>query len=82
MVEGLLAIGFNGIYIDRFGYSDNAAALEVALHDLLEIAPIVSVNGRLAFFDLREAAAGQRARLGDAEITELARTTLMVDQLP
>lgn len=82
MIEGLVAIGFDGIYIDRFGYADNAAALEAALHDHLEISPIVSANGRLAFFDLRDAAADQRTRLAAAEVIELARTTLMVERLP
>lgn len=52
MVEILALANFEGIYIDRFGYQDNAAKLETDLTALLGVTPLVSRNGRLSFFDL------------------------------
>jgi phosphoglycerol transferase len=44
--------GFKGIYIDRFGYEDNGANIESELSHILKSKPIVSENGRLAFYEL------------------------------
>jgi phosphoglycerol transferase len=44
--------GYAGIYIDRFGYEDNAASLEQGLTTAVGEAPLVSPNGRLSFFEL------------------------------
>jgi phosphoglycerol transferase len=52
MAETLAAAGFGGIYLDRYGYSDQGAKLEGELAELLGAKPIVSGNGRLAVFDL------------------------------
>src|SRR5262249_48457008 len=49
----LLALaGLGGLYIDRAGYEDHAAALEAELARLLGTAPLVSSSGRFAFYDL------------------------------
>jgi phosphoglycerol transferase len=53
MVETIAWAGFNGIYIDRFGYQDNdRARLEAELSNFLSVSPIVSPNDRQIFFDL------------------------------
>ncbi len=52
LVETVALAGFDGIYVDRFGYSDNAAKLETDLSALLGIKPTVSQNARLSFFNL------------------------------
>ena len=44
--------GFDGIYIDRFGYPDRAAELEGELGELLGAEPLVSPDGRRSFFSL------------------------------
>jgi phosphoglycerol transferase len=44
--------GFDGIYIDRFGYPDRAAKLESELGELLDVEPLVSPDGRKSFFSL------------------------------
>jgi phosphoglycerol transferase len=44
--------GYAGIEVDRFGYADNGAALEAELRSLTEVEPVVSPNGRLAFYRL------------------------------
>jgi phosphoglycerol transferase len=53
MVHSITAAGFAGIYIDRYGYVDHAAALESQLRKLLDERPLVSDTGRLSFFLLR-----------------------------
>jgi phosphoglycerol transferase len=50
---GILALaGFSGIYIDRYGYSDQAVGLEAKLSGLLNTKPINSANQRMAFFNM------------------------------
>ena len=50
----IAAAGFGGVYIDRYGYADSAAALESQLASLLGSQPIGSEGGRLSFFPLDE----------------------------
>lgn len=52
-LEVIKRLGFNGIYIDRRGYSDNANALITQLTTLLGSPPLLnSANGELVFFKL------------------------------
>jgi hypothetical protein len=51
MARKLALGGFAGIYIDRFGYADNAVALERQLAAVAG-APMVRVDGRISFFNL------------------------------
>jgi hypothetical protein len=52
LVESLAFSGFNGIYVDRFGYSDKGVAVESELSRVIGKAPIASNSGRLSFFNL------------------------------
>lgn len=52
LVASIKAAGFSGIYIDRFGYSENAATLETQLKALLKSEPITDSTGRYLFFRL------------------------------
>lgn len=52
MVEALAWAGFSGVYIDRFGYTDNGLKIESELSNALSVSPIVSPNERQTFFDL------------------------------
>jgi len=45
-------VGFNGIYIDRYGYPDMANLMELEMEKKLGTKPIVSKNGRLVFFSM------------------------------
>ncbi|MDP8933343.1 MAG: hypothetical protein M3N42_04150 [Cyanobacteriota bacterium] len=45
-------VGFNGIYIDRYGYPDMGNLIEVEIEKKLGTKPIVSKNGRLVFFSM------------------------------
>ena len=53
------AAGFDGIYLDRFGYPDRGARLETQLRRIVGPPALVSRDGRLAFYDLRSYRAGR-----------------------
>lgn len=53
MLENVALVGFKGVYVDRFGYSEGAT-IEDKLRELIGQAPLVSSNQRLVFFDLTE----------------------------
>jgi phosphoglycerol transferase len=64
----LLALaGYGGLYIDRAGYEDHAAALEADLARLLDTAPLVSSSGRFAFYDLAPYTRALKQPLSDEE---------------
>jgi len=44
--------GYDGIYIDRFGYPDRAAELEGELGELLKVEQLASPDRRRSFFSL------------------------------
>ena len=52
LVQTITVAGFDGIYLDRFGYEDNGARIEDALTRLLGGPTLVSREGRLCFFAL------------------------------
>jgi phosphoglycerol transferase len=72
---GVAAAGFDGVYLDRFGYSDSAKSLERQIQSLAD-ARLESRDKRLVFFDLR----GLRRRLvrshTSAQLEALRRATL------
>jgi phosphoglycerol transferase len=52
LVDAITEKGFDGIYIDRFGYPDRGVKLEGELGELLMVEPVVSPDGRKSFFNL------------------------------
>jgi phosphoglycerol transferase len=52
LAQALAFEGFNGLYIDRFGYEDNGAAIEAEFSKILQAKPLNSPDGRLLFFNL------------------------------
>ena len=53
MVKTLSYAGFSGIYVDTYGYKDNGNQIISELTSILGSDPLVSENGRLAFFNMR-----------------------------
>jgi hypothetical protein len=45
--------GFEGVWVDRFGYVDDGVEIERRLTRALGVQPVVSPDGRLTFFDMR-----------------------------
>lgn len=52
MIKEIVAKGFGGIYIDRNGCLDDGAKIEKQIGAILETKPIISEDGRLAFFKI------------------------------
>jgi phosphoglycerol transferase len=53
MIASLALRGFAGIHVDRAGYPDNGVLLERTLAVVIEDQPVVSANGRHAFYPLK-----------------------------
>ncbi|HEX5585692.1 MAG TPA: hypothetical protein VFZ17_00150 [Acidimicrobiia bacterium] len=71
MLDAITAVGFRGLWVDRFGYPERAAAIEGELASASGAAPIESEDGRFAFYDLRDHAAQVKARLGASGVRAL-----------
>jgi phosphoglycerol transferase len=52
LVDTITEKGFDGIYVDRFGYPDRGVKLEGELGELLTVEPVVSPDERKSFFSL------------------------------
>jgi phosphoglycerol transferase len=72
VLETLAIAGFNGLYIDRYGYPDRAEDLEAKLQKLLGVPPLVSPNERLSFFDLQEYRTRLQAGFSSEELRRLS----------
>ncbi|MDQ3880903.1 MAG: hypothetical protein M3295_07520 [Chloroflexota bacterium] len=76
LVASVASTGFDGIYIDRFGYADRGAALEAGLRRATGVAPLVSRNGRMSFFSLLPTAARLRQSHPAGELRSIRAATL------
>ena len=68
MLQTIAFAGFSGIYIDRLGIEDKGVSLESNLSRILGIAPIVSRNQRLVFFNLTEFVGSFKNRYSPEEL--------------
>lgn len=76
-LAGVVATGFDGLYIDRFGYVDRAVQLESEIVELmLGVEPIVSRDGRLAFYDMSSYRAELVSVMGQEYLDNLATELL------
>ena len=67
VVETLALVGFRGVYLDRAGCADSGAQVEKELSRLLNVEPLVSLNGRQSFFDMSAYVETLRGRFTDVE---------------
>jgi phosphoglycerol transferase len=63
MVETLSLAGFNGIYVDSYGYTDSGSELISNLSKTLMTDPLKSENRRLYFFDMTSYNSQLKSRL-------------------
>jgi len=54
LISDLVAAGFSGVYINRAGYSDNAARIEQELETALNVKPLANANDTLLFFNMTD----------------------------
>jgi phosphoglycerol transferase len=80
-MTALASIGFRGLVIDRFGYPDEAAQLQSDVTKLVGGPPLVSEDGRYAFFDLTAYDDQVRTRIGDVAMAALGREALQLGPL-
>ena len=76
VVPSVAAAGFDGVWVDRFGFADGGHAITVAVGSVTGVAPLRSRDRRLEFFDLRPYAAALRARHSPAQLRDLRDATL------
>ncbi|MEO6630056.1 MAG: hypothetical protein ABIP03_15985 [Aquihabitans sp.] len=75
-LPGLLGLGFTGLWVDTYGYTDGG--VEIAqISDVVGGEPLTSPDGRFLFFDLRP----YKARLGlsDEQLRAETRRVLQVE---
>jgi len=75
-LPGLLGMGFTGLWIDTYGYTDGGKEIE-QIHQAVGVDPLVSPDGRFLFFDLRP----YKKQLGmtDEQLRQAARDVLKVE---
>lgn len=71
----LAAVGYAGVYIDRYGYLDGGRSLEAEFIRILGRQPVVSANARLSFFPLVDHATSLQ-RLGSESLAALKAQSL------
>ena len=76
LVDGLVAAGFKGIWIDRFGYVDSGAAVKSGIQAVLGAPPIVSRDGRHWFFNLIPYATQFKSREAGSTLAGLSHALL------
>jgi hypothetical protein len=76
VVAGAVAAGFDGVYVDRAAYPDAALGLEEELRQILQVAPLVSPDQRLVFYDARPFARALRTGYSADELEALRLATL------
>jgi phosphoglycerol transferase len=63
LIDTVAALGFSGIYIDRFGYEKRAAdPVEIQVARASNEKPVVSPNHRLVLYDIRALGRSLRAK--------------------
>lgn len=75
-LEGAAAAGFDGLYVDRFGYRDGARSLDREIRPLVGTPLLTSRDGRLEFFDLRPLTRRLARTNSSAALAALRRATL------
>jgi hypothetical protein len=75
-LPALLGMGFTGIWLDTYGYTDGGLEAR-QITESLGVEPLRSPDGRFLFFDLREPR--KRLDLTDAQLRAEARRRLGVE---
>jgi hypothetical protein len=76
LLDRVAAVGYSGLLFDRVAMGTDPAQVQEQISNVLLQRPIVSANGELAYWDLRERARDLRERLGAAGVAKLRRETL------
>jgi len=72
----LIAAGIDGVYVDRAGYGGGVGAAEGELQGIVGQPPIVSPNGRMAFYEMAPYAERLRGLLPPTTLRAMRRSTI------
>ncbi|HXN37961.1 MAG TPA: hypothetical protein VN892_07975 [Solirubrobacteraceae bacterium] len=75
ILEGVSAVGFQGLYVEPAGIAEANAVLR-SLSNALGVAPLISPDGRLVFFDMAGYNRRLRERDSPAQIATIATAAL------
>ena len=75
-LPGLLGLGFDGIWLDTYGYTDGGREAR-QIQSAVGVEPMRSPDGRFLFFDLRDFR--RRTAMTDAQLRAAARRILHVE---
>lgn len=53
LLDTLVVMGYDGLFIDRFGYDDSGAGVEAQIRPLIAARPLESDDGRFAVYNLK-----------------------------
>ena len=76
MIQELSFAGFNGIYVDGYGYADGGKETIASISSILDETPLVSDNGRFCFFDMTPYNINLDTRFTPKELEEQKSKTL------
>lgn len=76
ILAGVSAVGFDGIYVDRAGLPEKGTELLPALSRQLGVSPLMSSDGRLAFFNMTAYNRRFRLRHSPSQISSIAHAAL------
>lgn len=74
LLDQIVAAEFTGLYIDRYAYQDRAVDIETQVSSITGAKPLVSRNGRMSFFDLRDFSEKRHSQ--DSNYMQLMRESL------
>lgn len=76
LIPGAVAAGFDGVYINRRGYTDGGLSTTHRVQAITGTGPIAEPNGKAYFFNLLNYAKGLRARTAPAMLATMASKTI------
>lgn len=68
LVKMLSLAGFNGIYVDGYGYGDGGIGVIANLSSILKAEPLISKDNRLFFFDMTKYNQNKSGNLGYVQL--------------
>jgi phosphoglycerol transferase len=76
LIPGAVAAGFDGVYINRRGYTDGGLSITHRVQAITDTVPIAEPNGKAYFFNLLNYAKGLRARTAPTTLATMASSTI------
>lgn len=76
LVQDVSVVGFQGIYLDRYGYDDNGRSIVAEISALTQSQPTEDQNGRYVFFPLQKYNQAMLSKPTNLELEEMKSSAL------